>query len=31
MTITDKAKEKLRDNKFSIDTWNILIKDAQVK
>lgn len=31
MTIFDKAREKLKDNKHSIESWNILIKDAQDK
>ena len=30
MSIFDKAREKLNDNKFSIESWNILIKEAQV-
>lgn len=29
MSIFDKAREKLNDNKFSIESWNILIKEAQ--
>lgn len=30
MTIFDTAREKLRENKYLIEFWNILIKDAQV-
>lgn len=30
MTIFENARKKLKENKFSIDSWNILIKDALV-
>ena len=31
MTIYESARKKLIENKFSIESWNILIKDALVR
>lgn len=30
-SVEEKAREKIKENRFSVESWNILTKEAQVK